>query len=169
MPEHHTLLGGKLHIYRRPHSSKWQCAAFLNGKNWRISTKEDSLAQAKDVAEDWYLGLRGKSRAGILVVGKTFREATELFMKDCEVLTAGQRSPRYMEGYRTRLKCHLLPFFGNRRLHEITESVIDEFGIERMAAKADSETGESLRPAPASVHKDIVTLRMILKFARRKD
>ena len=28
------------------------------------STKEDGLAKAKDFAEDWYLGLRGKVRDG---------------------------------------------------------------------------------------------------------
>ncbi len=36
-------------------SSHWQCSTYLAGKNWRVSTKEDSLALAKDFAEDWYL------------------------------------------------------------------------------------------------------------------
>jgi len=36
------------------------------GKNRRISTKEESLAKAKEIAEDWYLQLqlRGKLRSG---------------------------------------------------------------------------------------------------------
>ena len=62
----HTILGGKVHVYRRENSRHWQCATYLAGKNRRVSTKEDSLAKAKDFAEDWYLELRGKARAGEL-------------------------------------------------------------------------------------------------------
>jgi hypothetical protein len=29
MSEHHTILGGKVHVYRRPNSSSWQCATYL--------------------------------------------------------------------------------------------------------------------------------------------
>ena len=64
MPEKHTILGGKVHVYRRDNSSLWQCSTYLAGKNRRVSTKEDGLAKAKDFAEDWYLGLRGKVRNG---------------------------------------------------------------------------------------------------------
>jgi hypothetical protein len=52
MSENHTILGGKVHIYRRPNSSGWQCGSYLAGKNWRTTTKEDSLSKAKEVAED---------------------------------------------------------------------------------------------------------------------
>ena len=57
----HKLMGGKLNVYPRENSGYWQCSAYLNGRNHRISTKEDSLARAKQVAGDWYLELRGKS------------------------------------------------------------------------------------------------------------
>ena len=55
MAEDHQLMGGKLHVYRRENSGNWQCSTYLAGKNWRVSTKEDSLSHAKDFAEDWYL------------------------------------------------------------------------------------------------------------------
>jgi hypothetical protein len=58
MAEQHTILGGKVYVYKRPNSSRWQCSSFFAGKNRRTSTKEESLAKAKDVAEDWYLQLR---------------------------------------------------------------------------------------------------------------
>ena len=51
----HTILGGKVHVYKREHSGYWQCSTYLAGKNRRESTKEDSLARAKDFA-------RGMSR-----------------------------------------------------------------------------------------------------------
>lgn len=62
----HAILGGKVHLYRRGDSDKWHCSAFLKGKNRRKSTKEDSLPLARQIAEDWYLELRGKARAGAL-------------------------------------------------------------------------------------------------------
>src|SRR3984885_7062395 len=63
MTEHHTILGGKVHVYKRPSSSLWQCSSFFAGKNRRTSTKEDSLSRGKEIAEDWYLRLR--ARAGL--------------------------------------------------------------------------------------------------------
>ena len=52
MPEQHTILGAKVYVCKRPNSSLWQCPTYLAGKNRRISTKEESLAKAKEIAED---------------------------------------------------------------------------------------------------------------------
>ena len=79
MAEQHTILGGKVCIYKRANSSRWQCSSFFAGKNHRTSTKEESLAKAKDVAEDWYLQLRGKLLTGELKAEKSFREVSEQF------------------------------------------------------------------------------------------
>ena len=64
MAEQHTILGGKVYVYKRPNSTFWQCSNHFAGKNRRVSTKEESLAKAKEIAEDWYLQLRGKLRTG---------------------------------------------------------------------------------------------------------
>jgi hypothetical protein len=72
LPAHHELMGGQLHIYIRPDSKYWQCATFLNGHNHRSSTKLESLAQAKDFAEDWFLTLKGKLLKGELRDKKRF-------------------------------------------------------------------------------------------------
>src|ERR1700687_2139910 len=79
MYDHHALMGGKLHLYRRENSLKWQCSTSLGGRNWRKSTKEDSFARAKAIAEDWYLELKGKMRGGELKFGKTFKDAEEKY------------------------------------------------------------------------------------------
>ena len=80
MPSH-DLMGGRLHVYKRDESPHWQCSTYLAGKNWRMTTRTDSLEHAKEIAEDWYLGLRGKSRAGQLKTGKTFKEAVDTFLE----------------------------------------------------------------------------------------
>lgn len=160
--EHHTLMGGKLHVYKRENSSYWQCSAYIGGRNHRTSTKEDSLALAKDIAEDWYLGLRGKLRNGDLTVGKTFRFAAEQFQREYPVITQGQRNTTYVNGHEKRLRLHLLPFFGSKVLAEITAGTVQEYRVERMSQPRNGKL-----PARSTLHQEIVVLRQVLKTAHR--
>src|SRR3984957_4863217 len=163
MPEHHELMGGKLHVYKRENSRHWQCSAYLGGKNRRITTKEESLAHAKEIAEDWYLELRGKARAGVLASGPTFKRAVEVFLGEYETLTAGQRNAKYVQTQKDRLRLYLLPFFGNRALTEITSGLVQEYRIDR------HKNGRNGRPPSRStMHGEIVALRQVLKCACRK-
>ncbi len=160
-------MGGKLHVYKRPNSSHWQCSAYMAGKNWRVSTREDSLALAKEFAEDWYLGLRGKDRIGDLKSGKTFRQAAEQFLKEYEVITEGERSPRYVKAFGMILRVHLLPFFGDRVVSEITPGLVQEYRIHRATSRTDRKTGKPKRPARNTLHQEIICLRHVLKTANR--
>lgn len=167
MAEHHELMGGKLHVYKRENSGHWQCSTYLKGKNWRVSTKEESLSHAKDFAEDWYLELKGKSRAGALKVGKTFKQAADQFLLEYEVITEGERSPEYVQQLRDKLRVHLLPFFGDKVLSEITPGLVQEYRVHRATSRVDKKTGEPMRPARSTLHHEIVTLRHVLKTANR--
>jgi integrase len=164
MPEKHTILGGKVHVYRRDNSSRWQCATYLAGKNRRVSTKEDGLAKAKDFAEDWFLELRGKARSGEITNEKTFREAAVQFEREYQIITEGQRNAEYVEGHSTRLRLHLLPFFGDMGLSEITPGQVQEYRIHRHE-EAVKEHGKP--PARSTMHQEIVVLRQTLKAAVR--
>ena len=163
MPNH-TIMGGKVHVYKRDNSSYWQCSSYLAGKNRRTSTKEESLAKAKDFAEDWYLELRGKHRRGEIRNEKTFREAAAQFEREYEIITEGQRSPIYVEGHKTRLRLHLIPFFGDMGLSEVTAGQVQEYRIYRRE-KAMEERGKP--PARNTMHQEIVCLRQVLKTALR--
>jgi integrase len=167
MTEKHELMGGKLHVYRRANSGCWQCSTYLAGKNWRVSTKEDSLSRAKDFAEDWYLGLKGKNHAGILKVGKTFTQAADQFMLEYEVITHGERSAKYVKLVQLVLRVHILPFFGKELVSEITPGLVQEYRIHRMTSRVDKKTGEPKRPSRSTIHLEIVTLRQVLKTAYR--
>lgn len=167
MTEHHELLGGKVQIFKRPRSSYWQCKTFLAGKEHRKSTKEESLALAKDFAEDWYLDLRGKLRSGDLKTGKTFKFAADQFRREYEVITEGDRNPVYVKGHWIRLGIHLLPFFGNKALSEITPGLVQEYRVHRATSRKDPKTGEPKKPARSTLHQEIVTLRHVLTTAQR--
>jgi integrase len=164
MSEHHTILGGKVHVYRRPNSSSWQCASYLAGRNRRTTTKEDSLSKAKEVAEDWYLQLRGKLRDGELKNGKLFRDAGKLYLREFDIITQGERSPTYARGQHARTDGHLIPFFGNMVLPEITSGKVNEYRIRRLE-ESKAQRGKPL--AHNTMHQEIVTLRQIFKTALR--
>lgn len=162
MAEHHTLMGGKLHVYRRPNSSRWQCSAYIAGKNRRQSTKESSLKLAKEFAEDWYLDLKGKVRDGELKNEKTFRHASAQYLREYEIITEGQRSPIYIDVTKRRINNYLDPYFGSMALSDVTPGVVQEYRIKR---KDLSKNGKP--PSQSTMHQEMVTLRQVLKTAIR--
>ena len=164
MTEHHTVLGGKVHVYKRPNSTRWQCSTFLGGKNRRTTTKEDSLSRAKEIAEDWYLQLRGKLRNGEIKTEKTFSEASEQFLREYDLITQGERSKVYVNCQHWRSRVHLVPFFGPLGLSEITAGKVQEYRIHRLE-EATAKRGKP--PARNTMHQEIVTLRQTLKAAIR--
>ena len=58
----HELLGGLIQVCRRE-GRYWHCSASISGRQHRVSTGEEDLTLAKQFAEDWFIELRGKSRA----------------------------------------------------------------------------------------------------------
>jgi hypothetical protein len=121
----HSMFDGKLQVYRRGDGRIWQCAARVEGQRFRESTREEHLDRAKDVAEEWYLDLRGKLRRGeIIKKEKTFAEAAELYLKDVRILTVGVRSPLYVKYLEMRLKRHVLPFFGKMPIGSINKATV---------------------------------------------
>src|SRR6266481_2445980 len=170
----HELMGGKLQVYQRGNSRFWQCAASVGGKQRRASTKEESLALAKQIAEDWYLALRGKDRAGLLTSEKLFRQVAEQFLREYEIITEGHRSPRWVEGHRIRLRLHLLPFFGELGVSEVTAGKVQAYRVHRMTSRLapnpeakDNRPPTTRPPARSTLHDEIVTLRQVLKTAIR--
>ncbi len=155
-------MDGRVQVYRRAGSPHWQCSCSIAGRQRRKTTGEDSLARAKDVALDWYLGLLGKYRASDIKAGKTFAEAADRFIDEFEVITRGERSPIYVQGHRARIANHLGPFFGATVLGDITAGMVQDYRIHRMRELRDGKP-----PSPSTLHQEIVCLRQILKAANR--
>jgi integrase len=182
--ENHPVLGGKAYVFRRDRSNYWYAATFLNGRNYRSSTKEEQLYNALQFAEDWYIAMRGKASAGLLPPPqeaeepapqeKTFREVADQFMKEYSVITEGQRSPRWVEGHAIRLRVHLLPFFGDLPISAVSSGKVQEYRVLRMTPRKeknphakDNRPFKSSPPARKTLHNEIVTLRLVLKSAMR--
>lgn len=167
----HKIMNGKIQLFRRKPEGAWHCAAsFGKSTQVRKSTKETSLALAKQVAEDWYLEMMGKARAGLLERDKTFAEAAEKFAEEYEAVTKGHRSPKWVQGHKDRIRLHLLPYFGRKPLPEISAGVAQEYRAHRMTQPEgwnEEEKGAWQPPARNTIHNEIVTLSMILKTAHR--
>ena len=160
MTEKHTIMGDKVHVYRRENSRYWQCSTFMAGKNHRTSTKEESLSCAKDFAEDWFFNLRDRDRQGLIKNEKTFKQIAERFTHEYEAMTKGERSPKWVEGHKARLRLHLVRYFGDKGLSEVTAGAVQDYRVHRMETAARP-------PARSTLHDEIVTLRQVLKVAIR--
>jgi len=189
--ETHAFMDGRVHVYRRPNSRYWQCSTYLNGRNHRVSTKEESLPLAKEIAREWYMAVyvdaRRDTRSARTTTllskfgneyippeanpapaktkkhhGHTFLEAADKFIGEYAVSTQGQRNDEWAEQHAMRARVHLIPFFGDKALSEITAGLVQEYRIKRTR---DGHKGRT--PSRSTLHHETVTLRLILKTAHR--
>lgn len=173
--ERHEILSGKVQLYRRKPGGNWHCSASVGGQQRRSTTRDDNFSRASEIAEDWYLELRGKSRAGILTKReKAFSHAAEQFQIEYETITEDSRSRKWVDSHAIRLRVHLLPFFGSLGLSEITPGKVQEYRVHRMTTwmnvNPNSRSTRKLPTKPPSrstLHNEIVTLRLALKTANR--
>ena len=194
--ETHSLMDGKVHVYKRGRSRFWQCSTYMNGRNHRVSTKEENLKLALEFAREWYMAVYVYSKStshsqridklvspgekiGQIISapspfktietpakkktsGHTFEEAAKKFIAEYELSVAGQRNERYAKSHESRINNHLIPFFGDKPLNEITAGLVQEYRIER------TQKGFKGRyPSRSTLHHETVTLRLVLKTAHR--
>ena len=169
----HSILAGKVQLFKRPRSQYWQADTYVGGQRFKVSTKEDSLSRAKSFAEDWYMGLRGQSHAGILKPREiTFEKVAKQFLLEYEAITEGQRSEKWVQGYDIRLRLHLIPFFGNLGINQVTAGKVQEYRVLRSSQagrqpKNGLANGKPKPPSRSTIHDEIVALRQVLKTAVR--
>lgn len=202
MSESHTLMDGRVHVYRRENSRFWQCATYLSGRNHRQSTKQENLAYALEYARDWYLDRvaedRLRRRGGIIVAPgqpaipvetprtrageKTFREAASAFLLEFEAMTLGERNAQYVASKARVLRLHLLPYFGDLPVSQVTAGRIQEYRVHRVTPPTEPERVRYVRngrerigklrawkrPSRQTLHNEMVCLRQVLKTANRK-
>lgn len=183
----HFMFDKRVQVFKRPDSRIWQCATRIGDNRYRASTGEEDLDAAKDVAEEWYLDLRGKRRSGELKAApetkpkeRTFRDATEAYIDEIKLLTIGTRSPKYVEFMELRMNRHILPYFGDKPLSAINKGLVQSYRafrakdtIERTYQPAKAATDKELAqpekpgqpPARSTMLQEIVHIRQVLKFA----
>jgi integrase len=174
----HTMFDGRLQIYRRAEHGPWQAAARVGSQRFRQTTGEMALDRAKDVAEEWYLDLRGKLRTGRLEPlapkEKTFAEAAQAYLREVRVLAASVRSPSYVKNLEMRMKAHVLPFFKDKALSAINKGLVQRYRVQRaeetiarttVKGKDGAPDTPGKPPARSTMLQEIVIIRQVLKHA----
>jgi len=172
----HSILGGKVQVFKR--GSTWHARGRVNGEQYRESMHTDIRADADEIAEEWYLGLRGKLHAGLPVKEKrepTFNDMADVFEAEYEIITEGERSPAWVASHKARLRLHLRPFFGEKGISQITSGDVQNYRLHRAKQfgrlPAKGEDGEFVKPpkppSRSTLHDEIGTLSLVLQTAVR--
>jgi len=173
----HRILDDKVRLYRRVEGGRWHCSTFIDGKEYRKTTKRKDLAAAKEFAVAWYkelcdsLGIKHR-------VGKSFAETARVFEQEYETINQGRRSGKSIRGHKDRLRLHLVPYFGGMLLAEITSGTVQDYRAHRLTEPSREDKRERGKdeggagnprkpPARNTIQNEIVTLRMVLKAAQR--
>lgn len=167
------MFDGRLQIYRR--GQTWHCAARVGRKRFRTTTGEDDLKLAKDIAEGWYLELRGKLRNGEIVPDeKTFAQAAEGYLREVRVLAVTTRSPKYVEFMEQRMNRHVLPYFGKVPLSKVNKGLVQSYRVKRAEETIQATTTYDDKgnvekpghpPARSTILQEITCIRQVLKYA----
>ena len=77
-------------------------------------------------------------------------------------------------GHGIRLRLHLLPFFGDLGVSQVTPGKVQEYSVHRITSRLEpnpeSKSNRPIKdkaPARSTIHDEIVTLRQVLKTAIR--
>ena len=122
--------------------------SFSSVKSETAHRKAETKELASKAAEDWYLTLQGKMRAGVLESGPTFKKAAEQFFKAYGVITEGERSDKWTESHNIRLRVHLVPFFGDLPLNKVTSGKVQEYRVHRMTSYAEPNPNSKSKYKP---------------------
>lgn len=75
----HPVFGGRAYVFKRNGSRYWYAAAFLEGRNYRESTKKEKLEDAIHAAEEWYKDASIEKIARILSHGLLTEDEKNIF------------------------------------------------------------------------------------------
>lgn len=161
--EKHTILADKVKLYKRDRSRYWQCSTFHAGREHRKSTKESSLAKAKEFAEDWYFDIRAGIRAE-KKQGKTFKQLFTVFERDF-LAVAHERNADYVNFTIHRLKRFVIPFLGDDPVKDISAARVQEYRHHRRSTFKAKHGREISR---STLDKDVIAIGQVLKAALRE-
>jgi hypothetical protein len=125
MPEQHTILGGKVHVYKRQLAAFGSAQAISQAKIGGPARRKRASPRPRKSPRTGTYSF-AELRAGEIKGEKTFREVSEHYLREYDIITQGQRNKRYGDGQHWRSKVHLVPFFGNLGISEITAGEIQE-------------------------------------------
>jgi integrase len=113
---------------------------------------------------------------------KTFKDAAVAFLREYSVITHGERNERYVQSKEWTIRLHLMPFFGEAPVSQIGAGMVQDYRLKRLSPPDPKLAPRVMvrgrmrllpqkpwrKPSRATLHKEIVCLRQVLKTANRK-
>ena len=166
--ETYTYREGRILIYKRPNSQNFQCRLRVKGiKGYTIKSCETpNLGEAVQFAEDLYDSLRFKKLNNLPLKTKTFRQIFDEWFKKAD------KSEYRQDFYQGRAKLYLFPYFGEYKIEEITESILDDYWLWRKdyykdnPEKLNGNVAEN--PSVQSLKMEKTAIKEILEYAHRR-
>ncbi len=136
MPERkdttHEIIKNKLIVFRRPHSDKWQCRYFIDGKWYRASTNEYNLDAAIQSANMVLIEAHIRNRMNIAPTSRLFRDVAKIVVKQLhDEIEAGTSKPIYHDYIRIANR-YLIPILGRKYIDRIDYQDLDELKERRI-------------------------------------
>ena len=127
-PKTISLLRGELTLFKRPHSSNWQCRFKLPNGQWHAAstnTEDSDLAQTQAISI--YETVKVKIGAGLSVITKTFKQVALDEIANMAQATHNRVGKRTYRDYTFAINKYLIPFFGQYEVGKITTELIGDF------------------------------------------
>ncbi len=127
-PKSVSLFAGELTLFKRPHSSNWQCRFKLANGQWHAaSTATDDLDRAQTQAVAIYETVKAKVLSGLSHVSKTFKQVALDEIANMAQAMESKTGKRTYRDYIFAINKYLVPFFGKHEIGSITRELIADF------------------------------------------
>lgn len=166
--ETYSYREGRILIYKRPNSKNYQCRLRIKGiKGYTIkSCDTTNLGEALNFAEDLYDSLRYKKLNNLPLKTKTFKQIFEEWFKKAD------KSEYRQSFYQSRAKLYFFKYFGDYKIEEITESIIEDYWDWRKNYYKDNPDEKKGRaaenPSPQSLKMEKTAIQEVFEYAYRR-
>ena len=162
-------MDNELVLYRREHSTIWQCRFKVDGIWQRATTKQHDIKKAKDAAKKLMILAEVRKESNLPFITRKFRHVAKLAVQRMDDdTTAGKGMVSYKDYIRV-INEYLIPFFGNYSITSVNYTVLDEFNTWRTAKMGKAPAQSTLLTQNAALNRvfDEAEIRNFLSPANR--
>jgi integrase len=119
-----------IRLVRRADSQYWQAHYKVDqlGKWIRKATRKTDVAEAKAIAEEFWVEARVLAKNGQSVTSKRFKAVAEIVQADLQAKVDADKTRRGSNNdYLSALRVYLIPYFANYNINGITQEVLTKF------------------------------------------
>ena len=165
----HVLMDKTLVVYRREHSSIWQCRYKVDGKWQRATTKESDLEKAKKKADELRIEAEYRKRANLPVVTRKFKHVALLAIDRMQDELKNGKGKSSFNDYIIVINQYLIPCLGNRNIANIDYAALNELEAWRITKMGKIPSHSTMQTHNAALNRvfDEALARDLLKEANK--